>query len=79
MLEILNMQICVQDNILGHKQMLKQAYTVNETINEIGIGRSKLYAEIKEGKITPRKIGKKTIFLAKDIEDYLNALPKANA
>lgn len=59
--------------------MQKQAYTVNETIKEIGIGRSKLYAEIKEGKITPRKIGKKTIFLAKDIEDYLNALPKATA
>lgn len=59
--------------------MQKQAYTVNETIKEIGIGRSKLYAEIKDGKITPRKIGKKTIFLAKDIEDYLNALPKANA
>jgi predicted DNA-binding transcriptional regulator AlpA len=58
--------------------MQKQAYTVNETIKEIGIGRSKLYAEIKDGKITPRKIGKKTIFLAKDIEDYLNALPKAN-
>lgn len=59
--------------------MQKQAYTVNETTKEIGIGRSKLYAEIKDGKITPRKIGKKTIFLAKDIEDYLNALPKANA
>jgi len=59
--------------------MQKQAYTVNEIIKEIGIGRSKLYAEIKDGKITPRKIGKKTIFLAKDIEDYLNALPKANA
>lgn len=59
--------------------MQKQAYTVNETIKEIGIGRSKLYSEIKDGKIIPRKIGKKTIFLAKDIEDYLNALPKANA
>lgn len=59
--------------------MQKQAYTVNETIKEIGIGRSKLYAEIKDGKITPRKIGKKTIFLAKDIEDYLQALPRANA
>lgn len=59
--------------------MQKQAYTVNETTKEIGIGRSKLYAEIKDGKITPRKIGKKTIFLAKDLEDYLNALPKANA
>lgn len=59
--------------------MQKHAYTVNETIKEIGIGRSKLYAEIKDGKITPRKIGKKTIFLASDIEDYLNALPKANS
>lgn len=56
--------------------MQKQAYTVNEAIQEIGIGRSKLYSEIKDGKITPRKIGRKTIFLAKDIEDYLNALPK---
>jgi len=58
--------------------MQKSAYTVNETIREIGIGRSKLYSEIKEGKITPRKIGKKTIFLAQEIEDYLNNLPKAN-
>ena len=58
--------------------MQKQAYTVNEVIREIGIGRSKLYAEIKDGRITPRKIGKKTIFLAKDVEAYLNDLPKAN-
>ncbi|MEP0941667.1 MAG: helix-turn-helix domain-containing protein [Rhizobiaceae bacterium] len=56
--------------------MPKQAYTVNEVIREIGIGRSKLYAEIKEGKLKPRKIGKKTIFLAKDLEAYLEALPK---
>lgn len=57
--------------------MQKHAYTVNETMREIGIGRSKLYAEIAAGKIIPRKIGKKTIFLAKDIEAYLEALPKA--
>lgn len=56
--------------------MQKHAYTVNETIREIGIGRSKLYAEIAAGKLTPRKIGKKTIFLARDLEAYLNALPK---
>ncbi|MCF6321996.1 MAG: helix-turn-helix domain-containing protein [Rhizobiaceae bacterium] len=58
--------------------MHKQAYTVTETMREIGIGRSKLYAEIKAGNITPRKIGRKTIFLARDIENYLNNLPKAN-
>ena len=56
--------------------MQKSAYTVNEVIREIGIGRSKLYAEIAAGKITPRKIGKKTIFLAQDVQDYLNALPQ---
>jgi predicted DNA-binding transcriptional regulator AlpA len=59
--------------------MVKQAYTVNEVIKEIGIGRSKLYAEIKDGKIIPRKIGKKTIFLAKDVETYLNDLPTINS
>ena len=56
--------------------MQKHAYTVNEALREIGIGRSKLYAEIKAGKLTPRKIGKKTIFLAKDLQEYLEALPK---
>lgn len=58
--------------------MQKQAFTVNELTNEIGIGRSKLYAEIKAGKLTPRKIGKKTIFLAKDVESYLQALPTSS-
>jgi len=66
-------------NNIGHTNMQKQAYTVNEVMKEIGIGRSKLYAEIKEGKITPRKIGKKTIFLARDVETYLNDLPTINS
>ena len=57
--------------------MPKQAYTVNEIMKEIGIGRSKLYSEIKAGKLTPRKIGKKTIFLAPDVEEYLQSLPLA--
>ena len=57
--------------------MQKSAYSVNEAVREIGIGRSKLYSEIAAGKLTPRKIGKRTIFLARDIETYLNNLPKA--
>lgn len=58
---------------------MKHAYTVNEAIREIGIGRTKLYSEIAEGKITPRKIGKKTIILAEDIEAYLQSLPTMEA
>lgn len=59
--------------------MQKTAYTVNELMHEIGIGRSKLYAEIKAGRLRPRKIGKRTIFLAKDVEDYLESLPASDA
>lgn len=55
--------------------MNQLAFSVNETLFQLGIGRSKLYSEIKAGKITPRKIGKKTIFLASEIEDYLHNLP----
>jgi len=55
--------------------MQKAAYTVNELLNEIGIGRSKLYEEISAGKITPRKIGRKTIFLAEEVNRYLSQLP----
>ena len=57
--------------------MQKTAYTVNELMHEIGIGRSKLYAEIKAGNLRPRKIGKRTIFLARDVEEYLEGLPSS--
>ena len=58
---------------------MKLAYTVREAIREIGIGRTKFYREIAEGKIKPRKIGKKTIILAEDIEAYLQSLPTMEA
>ena len=37
--------------------MVKSAYSVNEILKEIGIGRSKLYSEIAAGKLKARKIG----------------------
>ena len=57
--------------------MTKSAYTINEAINEIGIGRTKLYAEIKDGKIQIRKIGRKSIILADELLKYLNSLPSS--
>lgn len=56
--------------------MQKSAYTINEAVNEIGIGRSKLYGEIKAGKITVRKIGRKSVILSNEIQRYLECLPK---
>ena len=56
--------------------MTKAAYSIKEAMSEIGIGRTKLYEEIAAGRLTPRKIGTKTIILAEDLTRYLNALPK---
>lgn len=55
--------------------MNKSAYTINEAINEIGIGRTKLYAEIKSGKIEVRKIGRKSVILEEELRRYLSELP----
>jgi hypothetical protein len=43
------------------------------------IGRTKLYAEVKAGRITLRKIGAKTIILRRDAEAWLSSLPAASA
>lgn len=56
--------------------MQKSAYTINEAVSEIGIGRSKLYGEIKARKITVRKIGRKSVILCDEIQRYLECLPK---
>ena len=57
--------------------MTKAAFTINELATEIGIGRSKIYLLMAEGKLKARKIGKRTIFLAEDVQAYLSNLPTA--
>lgn len=54
---------------------MKLAYSVNEAMQAVGVGRTKLYAEINAGKIKTRKLGTKTIILAKDLSDYIESLP----
>ena len=55
--------------------MQKAAYTVKDLCHETGIGRTKIYQLIKEDKMRARKLGKRTVFLAKDVEAFLNNLP----
>jgi excisionase family DNA binding protein len=51
--------------------------TVSEFCSWARIGRTKLYAEVKDGRITLRKIGSKTIILRSDAEAWLHSLPVA--
>ncbi len=43
---------------------LKPAYRIAEFCAAFGIGRSKAYEEIKEGRLKPLKVGKRTLITA---------------
>jgi excisionase family DNA binding protein len=43
---------------------------------KIGIGRDKFYDLIREGKLPARKLGRRTLILAADLDAFLEALPR---
>jgi hypothetical protein len=51
--------------------------TVSDFCRWASIGRTKMYAEVNAGRITPRKIGTKTVILRSDAEAWLRSLPTA--
>ena len=55
----------------------KAAYSVTETMAQLSVGRTKLYSLIKKGDLRPVKLGKKTIFHAGDLADFLSKLRAA--
>ena len=50
------------------------AYTITEISKIFKISRSKIYLEIKAGKLHPKKIGSRTIVLSSEITRWLNQL-----
>ena len=56
---------------------MKLSYSINDACDEINCGRTKIYQEIAAGKIKVRKLGKRSIILADDLQAYLNSLPIA--
>ena len=55
--------------------MQKIAVTLPEASQLSGIGRSSLYKLFNEGKLIPRKAGKRTLILVKELEAYVTSLP----
>jgi hypothetical protein len=51
------------------------AYPLNDFADAIGVGRSKLYAEIKAGRLKAKKVGSRTIITSAAAHTYLAALP----
>jgi excisionase family DNA binding protein len=53
----------------------RAAYSIAETLALTGLGRDKLYKVIREGKLTARKCGRRTVVLASDLQRFLEDLP----
>ena len=57
----------------------QQALTIREFQQLASLGRTKIYAEIKSGRLIARKAGRKTLILAADARSYLENLPTLRA
>jgi excisionase family DNA binding protein len=57
--------------------LVKAAYSVNETLDLLSIGRTSLYKVVSQGALRPTKLGKKTLFYASDIAQFLTKLREA--
>jgi excisionase family DNA binding protein len=54
-------------------------YTVSQSCRLVAIGRTKFYELVASGEIPIRKIGKKTLVAAADLERWAKRLPTIEA
>jgi len=57
--------------------MNSSAYSIDEFCKRYGIGRTTVYAEIKDKRLKVRKVRRRTIITAEAADDWLRALPDA--
>lgn len=50
-------------------------YSIQEFADAIGVSRSLIYQALRQGQLTARKIGKRTVISAEDANKFLNRLP----
>jgi excisionase family DNA binding protein len=53
----------------------KLGYTIAEVCAAGGFGRTTAYGAIKAGSLRAVKVGRRTIILARDLEEFLLSLP----
>jgi excisionase family DNA binding protein len=56
---------------------IKRAMSVEEAAKAAGVGRTLLFEEIRKGRITARKVGRRTIIMTAELDAWLKALPTA--
>jgi excisionase family DNA binding protein len=57
----------------------QRGFSIQEFSQVYGLGRTKVYEELKSGRMRGRKIGRRTIITEDDAEDWLRRLPLISA
>ena len=52
------------------------AYSVPEAMLALGLCRDSIYRLIKDGRLVARKVGRRTLILASDLEAFTKSLPR---
>lgn len=53
------------------------AYSISQVLEMVPVGRTTLYHEISQGRLKAKKIGRRTLILAEDLERFIENLPHA--
>jgi len=61
------------------EQVFPFALQVPDAVRISGLGRSSIYAAMKEGKLPYRKAGRRTLILVDDLRRFIEALPAGNS
>lgn len=51
------------------------AYTVDEAAQALSVGTTKIYELLANGELVGRKLGRRTVILREDLEEYAKRLP----
>jgi excisionase family DNA binding protein len=57
----------------------RRGYSVADLLRLYPVGKTKIYAEIKAGRLRPTKIGRRTMFTAEAVDDWLSTLEQKSA
>jgi excisionase family DNA binding protein len=59
----------------NEKEMQRRMLSLREFCDAYGIGRTKVYEELKAGRLLARRLGRKILISTIDAEDWAAALP----
>ena len=57
----------------------KDALSLADVARTTGLGKTALYAAMRDGRLAARKFGRRTIVLKRDLKAFLDALPRRAA